>query len=129
MHSIITTAILLLIIYWLVVFFQKPETKRPCTVMDHLTFKKIIAIYPINVHRPEPVMKEWNVAVTTAEPNERYEDHAGWMMHIMLEHADTIRIVALIEHIEMEESIHYYKTCGSINRNVIKQASLKSHES
>ena len=128
MISVITIAFSMLIVYWLITFFQKPAAKRPCTVMDDLTFKKIIAIYPINRHRPVATMKEWNVAVTTAEPEERFADHAGWMLYILIEHTNTIRMIALIEHIEMEESVCYYKACGSINGSVIKQNTLKSHE-
>jgi hypothetical protein len=129
MNNLITAAFLLLIAYWLIVFFYKPAAKRKCTVMDHLTFRKIIIIYPINIHRPEARVKEWNVAVTTVEPDERFADHAGWMMHILTEHVNTLYTIILFEHVELEDTILFYKTSGSINETVITQKELKNHES
>lgn len=128
MHSIISIALSMLMLYWLIVFFQKPATKRPCTVMDGLTFKKIVVVYPVNLFRPKTTIKEWNVAVTTTEPDERFEEHSGWMMYILIEHTHTIRIIALLEHIEKEKLVHHYNACGPINRKVIKQQIIKSHE-
>lgn len=128
MNSLIAIAFSLMVIYWLMMFFQKPASRRPCAVMDGLTFKKIKVIYPVNSYRHETIVKEWNVAVTTIEPDERYEDHSGWMMYVLIEQTQTIRLIALLEHIEKERLVQYYNACGSINRKVIKQGIIKGSE-
>ncbi|MBS1519633.1 MAG: hypothetical protein JST50_01450 [Bacteroidetes bacterium] len=128
MHSIIALTFTMLIIYWLVVFFKKPAINRPCTVMEGLTLKKIVVVYPVNAYRPKTIIKEWNVAVKTTEPGERFEEHSGWMMYILIEHTHTIRIIALLEHIEKENLVRHYNAAGTLNRKVIKHQTVNGHE-
>jgi len=128
MHSVIAIAFTVLIIYWLIVFFKKPLSIRPCTVMNGLTFKKIVIVYPVNAYRPKTIIKQWNVAVTTTEPDERFEEHSGWMTYILIEHTHTIRIIALLEHMEKENSVRHYNAAGPVNRKVIKHQIVNDHE-
>lgn len=122
MLSALTALVALVITIYLVEFFRKPKCRRKCEVNTGLKhFKKIICIYPVNAFRDKTLMKEWNVAVITADPDVRFEHHDAWMLHIMLERISTLAFIAELENIEMRQAINAYKERGIANRSTIKQ--------
>lgn len=86
--------------------FGYPKTT---TVMDGLTLRKLCVVYPPNINRPRTVVKVWNVAVSTVEPDEKFTTHAAWMLHIICTRGLTIANIACAEHSEVLNDARAYK--------------------
>lgn len=129
-HSIIPIIGTVVLLAALFFCYYKPKPKGGrCWEMDQLKlFKKSTIVYPPNIHRQRAIVKTWNIAVRTAEPEDRFETHAAWMLHILLEHTATIVNIADMESSEAKQSFYAYKQFDVENRTTVKSSTLKRHE-
>lgn len=102
---------------------------KPCNIMINrngqpLTFVKIKCVYSINDNRPTALYKEWNVAVKTAMPEERFETHKAWMLNILCEHGYALSVIAAHNHNELCQALNAYKV-GPLNSKTIKTTITK----
>ena len=93
--------------------------------MEELSFVLFTVVYPPHNGRPQSIVKTWKVAVKTSEPDERFESHDAWMLHILLEHTYTLTLIAEIETNEMRQIINAYKAVGISNRKTVRASELK----